>query len=345
MGSYVLGKQIGFGGFSVVKEAITIEEDVEIKRAVKIVRKKARDADFENDKIQADFDHEVSLWRCISHPNILPLVTVYDTPFATFAFTKLIKGGTLYDLIKANRNGISARLAQRYCFQLACALRYLHEDMRIMHKDIKLENCLVDMSADTDDGGNLLLCDFGMGEFIKSHEEEEGEEEAKVKDGDDDDDSSNDGIYFGSSTRRSRKSSTASTNSAFLPSTTTSLRGSLEYASPEMVSVPDSASPSMPQFTTAVDIWAFGVVAYVLHTGSLPFSHSFQPKLMNKIMIGEYDEEKLRTCRGLVEAGGDGANDVAEVIKGCLATQIDRRWDIRRVLESSWFRQFGDEAP
>ncbi|KAG0640316.1 kinase-like domain-containing protein [Tuber brumale] len=333
VGSYVLGKQIGYGGFSVVKEAITIEGGIEIKRAVKIVRKKAREVDCENDRVQADFDHEVSLWRCISHPHILPLVAVYDTPFATFAFTKLIKGGSLYDLVKANRHGISARLAQKYSFQLACALRYLHEDMRIVHRDVKLENCLVDMSVGSDEGGNLLLCDFGMAEFIKCQDDEE-----------DDDDSSNGGLYF-NTVRRPRKSSSASTSSAFLPSTTTSLMGSLEYASPEMISGQDtlSSSPCPPHCTPAVDVWAFGVVVYVLHTGSLPFSHNFQPKLMNKILSGEYDEEKLRKCRGLVEAGS--SRDVLEVVKGCLAIRPEERWDIRRVLESSWFGQYGDESP
>ncbi|RPA98154.1 kinase-like protein [Choiromyces venosus 120613-1] len=333
VGSYVLGKQIGYGGFSVVKEAITIEGGIEIKRAVKVVRKKAREVDCENDKVQADFDHEVSLWRCISHPHILPLVAVYDTPFATFAFTKLVKGGSLYDLIKANRHGVSARLAQRYSFQLACALRYLHEDMRIMHRDVKLENCLVDMSVRSDEGGNLLLCDFGMAEFIKNQDDEE-----------DDDDSSNDGLYF-NTVKRSRKSSSASTNSASLPSTTTSLMGSLEYASPEMVSGQDTLSSSTcpPHYTPAADMWAFGVVVYVLHTGNLPFSHNFQPKLMNKILSGEYDEDKLRKCRGLVEAGC--SQDVLEVVKGCLAIRPEERWDIRKVLESSWFGQYGDESP
>ncbi|PWW79441.1 kinase-like protein [Tuber magnatum] len=333
VGSYVLGKQIGYGGFSVVKEAITIEGGIEIKRAVKIVRKKAREVDSENDRVQADFDHEVSLWRCISHPHILPLVAVYDTPFATFAFTKLIRGGSLYDLIKANRHGASARLAQKYSFQLACALRYLNEDMRIMHRDVKLENCLVDMSVDSDEGGSLLLCDFGMAEFIKSQDDDE-----------DDDDSSNDGLYF-NTVRRSRKSSSGSASSAFLPSTTTSLMGSLEYASPEMISGQDtlSSSPCPPHCTPAVDVWAFGVVVYVLHTGSLPFSHNFQPKLMNKILSGEYDEEKLKRCRGLVEAGR--SQDVLEVVKGCLAIRPEERWDIRKVLESSWFGQYGDESP
>lgn len=163
IGAYVLGKQIGFGGFSTVKEAITIENHREIKRAVKIVRKRAADADSENDRVQAEFEHEVSLWRLLNHPRILKLTAVYDSPFATFAFMPLNAGGTLFDLIKLNRSGLPAHRAQRYSHQLASAIRYLHEDMRIVHADIKLENCLLDSTTDS-----ILLCDFGLAQFITS---------------------------------------------------------------------------------------------------------------------------------------------------------------------------------
>lgn len=331
VGSYVLGKQVGYGGFSVVKEAITIEDGVEITRAVKIVRKRVRDVDCENDQVQAEFDHEVSLWRCLSHPNILPLIAVYDTPFATFAFTRLNQGGTLHDLIKRNRQGLPARLAQRYAFQLACALRYLHEDMRVIHRDVKLENCLIDMSVDVGEGGNLQLCDFGMAEFMRStHEEEE----------DDDSDSSGNAFALDPrpGRRARRKSSSASSTTPIIISTPC---GSLEYAAPEMVV---EKSP-MPHFTTAVDMWAFGVVVYVLFTGSLPFSHTFQPKLLNMILRGDWDGDALKGCKGLVEAGREETKNVLEVVKGCLTMSVEDRWDIRAVMDSRWFEEFGGESP
>ena len=61
---YIIGRQIGYGGFSVVKEAFTIEDGVKIRKAVKIVRKHVSGAtEHENEKLQAEFEHEVSIWR------------------------------------------------------------------------------------------------------------------------------------------------------------------------------------------------------------------------------------------------------------------------------------------
>ncbi|KAL7274444.1 hypothetical protein RUND412_002657 [Rhizina undulata] len=325
VGTYVLGKQIGSGGFSIVKEAFTIEDDIEIKRAVKIVRKRVRKKDSENDKVQAEFDKEVSIWRCLSHPNILQLIAVYDTPFATFAFMQLNTGGTLYDLIKKNRQGISARLAQRYAFQLAEAIRYLHEDMRIIHRDVKLENCLVDVSVDEEDGGNLLLCDFGMAEFMKGAQDDDDDDDDDV----DDDNSSDSQRSFSSRRRRGTESSDISCSS---------FTGSMQYASPEVIAT------TTPMYSAAGDIWAYAVVLYALFTGALPFNHTFLPKLTMLIGKGEWDARKVRSCRGLVEAGEDETEKVIEVLKGCLRIDPEKRWSIRRVLESEWFEDLAGDS-
>ena len=172
---YIIGKQIGYGGFSVVKEVTSMENGKPVTDAVKIVRKLQQDkSELENEQIQTQFDHEVEIWRFLRHPYILPLLRVYTTDYATFCITRLNKGGTLFDLIRDTRrlkkNGLPAHLVKRYAYQLASAMRYLHNDVQVVHRDIKLENCLLDMTvADAErDGGDLLLCDFGMADFIVS---------------------------------------------------------------------------------------------------------------------------------------------------------------------------------
>lgn len=297
---YFIGKQIGFGGFSVVKEVSTMEDGVKIVRAVKIVRKQVTGKnEVENEKLQSQFEHEVEIWRYLKHPYILPLLAVYDTPFATFCITELNLGGTLFDLIRVNRRlrkqGIPSRLAKRYLYQLASALRYLHEDVHVVHRDVKLENCLLDMSdpaADTE-GGNVLLCDFGMADFITNE-------------------------------NRSLPSPMEEPSPSMGPSeTSTCPAGSMEYAAPELL------HSRTPLYSTSVDIWAYGVVAYTLLTGHRPFSHSFQPALVMLITKGEWDEEALR------DVGAD--EDAIELIRGCLEMDPDLRWSIADVLESRWF--------
>ena len=305
IGEYVIGKQVGFGGFSAVKEAYTLEGNEKICRAVKVVRKQvAGKEELENEQLQAEFDHEVSLWRCLGHRNILPLIEVYVTDFATFCFTKLNTGGTLFDLVRANRQGISRDLARRYAYQLASAIRYLHEDVRVVHRDIKLENCLIDVS-DPDvarDGGNIMLCDFGLAEFVTSD------------------------------TRRNSLDPYERATDRPLPQkigpseTSTSIAGSLQYASPELIMSPAGFLSSV------VDMWAYGVVIYALLVGDLPFQHVFQPRVQKMILAGEWDMAALETAAGAIGY----EEEVLEFTSGCLEMESEQRWTIAHVLKSRW---------
>ncbi|KAK5140588.1 hypothetical protein LTR04_002931 [Oleoguttula sp. CCFEE 6159] len=303
---YIIGRQIGYGGFSVVKEVYTIENNEKVRRAVKIVRKQvSAKSEHENDKLQAHFEHEVSIWRFLKHRHILPLIAVYDSPFATFCITNLNTGGTLFDLVrntrKTDQRGLPAHLAQRYSYQLASALRYLHEDVRIVHRDIKLENCLLDMS-DPDaavEGGNVLLCDFGMSDFI-THDHRDNSLE-------------------------SYESEERSHNANLGPSetSTNTIDGSLQYASPELI------SSRGPLYEPAADVWAFGVVVFALLVGDLPFQHSFQPKLHMMILRGEWDDDAVRDARG-------GSEDAVELVAGCLDMDPVRRWNVSEILACRW---------
>jgi serine/threonine protein kinase len=162
----------------VVKEAFTLQNGQRLQHAVKIVRKNITSDEMGNEKLQFQFDHEVSVWRCLSNPFVTPLFSVIETPYATWAFTELFCGGTLYDALTVHQQGLPPLLALKYAYQLASALRYLHQDARVVHRDVKLENCVIDSPGI--DGGNLKLCDLGLAEFQSFTE---GQIETKQEDG------------------------------------------------------------------------------------------------------------------------------------------------------------------
>ncbi|KAK4871203.1 hypothetical protein LT330_000440 [Penicillium expansum] len=309
---YVLGKQIGFGGFSVVKEAYKAERHGETKRlAVKIVKKQITGrSEHENDEVQAEFDHEVRVWRYLSHPHVLTLDAVYETEYATFCFTKLAIGGTLFDLVRQNRSGLDTQSAKKYVYQLACAIRYLHEDARVVHRDIKLENCLLDPieSADGTTSSNLVLCDFGMAEWMS------------IDNGGDSPDP-----YEDAADRPPPQQMGPAGSS-------TSVAGSLEYASPELLqSVAGVVHPS-------VDIWAFGVIVYTIIVGSRPFQDSFAPRIQANILSGTWNSNAVfgDTMDGHLRQDRQCALDL---IRGCLEMDPNRRLTIRGILASSWLRE------
>jgi serine/threonine protein kinase len=308
-GEYIIGKQIGYGGFSIVKEVTSMEEGKPVVNAVKIVRKQQQEkSEFENEQIQTQFDHEVEIWRFLRHPYILPLLRVYTTEFATFCITKLNKGGTLFDLVRETRrlkqSGLPEHLVKRYAYQLASAMRYLHNDVQVVHRDIKLENCLVDMTvpdANTD-GGDVLLCDFGMADFIVS-DQRDGPEPHSI-----------------------------GNNQNIGPAeTSTSVAGSLQYAAPELFDAPS------PVFSPAADIWAFGVVLYALITASLPFNEGLEIKTSAKIREGSWDEQPVREA-DCVKDGG--VEDALALLRGCLEVNVEKRWTVHDILGCAWLRDY-----
>ncbi|KIV87490.1 hypothetical protein PV11_03032 [Exophiala sideris] len=306
---YVLGKQIGYGGFSTIREVTQLQEGKHRKLAVKIVRRQIEQkSEQENEQAQAEFEHEVELWRFLNHRNILPLEAVYKLDEATFCFIPLNTGGTLFDLVRTNRKGVPLDLAKSYAYQLGAALRYLHLDARVVHRDIKLENCLIDEGSDGQP--NLLrLCDFGMAEWLSS-DSLSGPPSPDFND-------------FDRPPRKPYGPADTST-SAFAG-------GSLEYAAPEILRIAErdstNVTPERSIVSPAVDMWAYGVCLYSMIVGSRPFQNSFQPRVVMAILAGDWNRELL------AEKGG---NDVLELVQGCLDMDDSERWDVNRVMESPW---------
>jgi serine/threonine protein kinase len=308
---YIIGKQIGYGGFSVVKEVTSIEDGKPVVNAVKIVRKQLQQKPkSKNEQMQTQFDHEVEIWRFLRHPYILPLLHVYTTDFATFCIMKLNKGGTLFDLVRETRRqkktGLPKQLVKRYTYQLALALRYLHNDVKVVYRGAKLENCLVDMTVPNAerDGGDVLLCGFSMADSIVSDQRDGPEPH-----------------FIGN-------------NQNISPADTTTLVvSSLQYAAPELFDAKG------PVFSLAADIWAFGVILYTLLTASLPFNEGLDIKTTKKIREGSWDKEAIRNAEAVADGGID---DVLALLRGCLELDVERRWSIQDILQCPWLRECED---
>ena len=326
---YVVGALIGSGGFGVVKEAHTIDKSGSRSVwAVKIMRKHIGDADeSKNERAQQDLEHEVFVWRELRHQHVLRLHAVYLTEYATFCVMDPNVGGTLYDIVRKSRASASAnggriglepKLAVSYAYQLASALRYLHEDVRVCHRDVKLENCLVDMSGPkaVTEGGVLRLCDFGLADFLQSG------------DADDNDDADDfmahrmSGVEM-ADTRRAANVDDANPRTSLII-------GTLEYASPKGLSV------TRKLYETYGDVWAFGIVVYALCTGKLPFRHDIPSVTAELILLADWDDTALKHAA----AGSDAA---IELVKGCLVRDVDERYTIGEALRNPWFEVMGDE--
>ncbi|KAG8933235.1 hypothetical protein FRC01_010224 [Tulasnella sp. 417] len=297
IGNYRLGPVIGHGAFSTVKRATSVSSTPSTPStvaAVKIVLK--NDARPGASEARVRLSKESKLWSQLSHEHILPLFQTIETEEATFLFTLYCPAGTLLDVINSHKTdgleGVGMDDAGMLFRQVVRGLKYLHEVVRLVHGDIKLENVLVD------DQGSCRIADFGLARWMQEHSEEKPstasaslEPPAQRENGT---------LSLHDSLRRTRgrnrlpsrlsnsftdEQDTNSSGSAanknaqyYFPP------GSLPYAAPELLRPVNSAT--IPPANPAQDIWALGCVLYALLFGQLPFRDPFEPRLTMKILSG-----------------------------------------------------------
>jgi len=117
------------------------------------------------------------LVRC-SHLNIVRLFKVHDLGNGMCALEmEAVPGGDLSSHIEAARRRSGRRLPQdailRFTRQLLQALLYLHEEMKMLHGDIKPQNILLQCDPDPGDGSSvdysdagIKLADFGLAKMV-----------------------------------------------------------------------------------------------------------------------------------------------------------------------------------
>lgn len=149
--AYVLGREIGKGGFSTVVEA-TSRADPSRRVAVKRIRK----GEVEGDDIKLLL-REVQIMRQLDHPNILKLYEVYESSEEFLLVMELVTGKELFDKI-VERGQYPEKEAANIVRQIVSAVAYLHEH-GIAHRDLKPENLLT-----SGDGASevIKIADFGF---------------------------------------------------------------------------------------------------------------------------------------------------------------------------------------
>ncbi|CDW78707.1 protein kinase domain containing protein [Stylonychia lemnae] len=148
---YQLIRLLGSGAYATVK--LGQNKKSKQKVAIKIYPKYKLNDPTKKKAVQ----REIICMKKLDHPNIVKLFENFETSKEVYLIQEYINGVSLYQYIKNKTSKrILAEDQARFFFKQLCeSVRYLHSQ-NICHRDLKLENILVD------DRNNVKLIDFGF---------------------------------------------------------------------------------------------------------------------------------------------------------------------------------------
>ena len=243
-------EEIGKGGYS----KVYLVENKKTKRqyALKAAYK------YKNDKDRSERTrNEIRVLRKLKHPNVISLKGWFEDEETIYLVLEYMVGK---DCSKFFKNTLPTKEESKFLVrQLVEAVLYCHSK-GIIHRDIKLENMLIDQNF------NLKLTDFGLCAIKKSEFD----------------------MYE-------------------------STLGTVRYTAPEML--------EGDGYNESVDIWAIGVVLFMLLTGSYPIDGDSRSRIFRRIRektihYSKYDLERrdVRLLRKLLEKDPERRMEIEEIL-------------------------------
>ncbi|KAJ1430108.1 hypothetical protein B484DRAFT_449031 [Ochromonadaceae sp. CCMP2298] len=250
----------------------------------------------------------------VCHPNVMQIEKVFQVVDKFYLVFPLCTGGELYDAV-VRRGSFTERKAGLIVHDIVSALHTLHQH-NILHMDIKPENVLFE--TDHPDA-RIKLTDFGLSKLF-----------------------SDGGGVAAQSASFPTMEELRSRTEAFIKCgnfNAEHVRGTFGYMSPEVI--------LCGYYSAASDVFAAGVILYILLCGYPPFNSKSLRQLFIRTVNGSYklsgaqwDELFIRTVNGSYKLSGaqwDAISpDAKDLVRRMLEINPATRIGTKEILDHQW---------
>ena len=163
LSDFTIQRELGKGHFGSV--SLVVSNKTKKLYAMKQIKSSM----YKNQNQISEVEREIKLLENLSHPHVITYFTSFKENNDFYIVTEYINGGNLFTLMEKNikqKKHIEEKTIWIMLIQTLGGLLYLHQKKKIVHRDIKPDNLLLDMN------GNLKISDFGLSAIISDDADE-----------------------------------------------------------------------------------------------------------------------------------------------------------------------------
>lgn len=308
---------LGEGSFATVLKAVSLHKRGPVQENQQVALKMIARKSLVSDKHIRDVINEVEVLRHTNHPNCVRFIECFQTSHHVVIVTDYIEGKDLFEFLKGQV--FSEAIVRDVMQQLLHALAYLHDTLYVVHRDVKPENIML---ATEEVPVRVVLVDFGLARSCKR-------QRPRLP---------RDFVSHFQMPHGMVRSSSIDSFECDSPMLSTPC-GTLKYAAPETVqSITQCAQLSTTKdLLPRLDIYAAGIIMYVMLSGILPFKSTVSKAQLVKEMKAELNFTDQRWS--------SISDDAVEVTKALLSFDPAQRPRAQEALQYAWFTPDGEIVP